>query len=53
MLFYDNEYGKNDGALLECKFCHKSRYHHHNTGACNKKPVAVKAMFYLPIIPRL
>ena len=53
MLFYDNEYGKNDGGLLECKFCHKSRYRHHNTGASNKKPVAVKAMFYLPIIPRL
>jgi len=21
MLFYDNEYGKNNDALLECKFC--------------------------------
>jgi len=21
MLFYDNEYGKNDGALIHCKFC--------------------------------
>ncbi|XP_068486422.1 uncharacterized protein [Phaseolus vulgaris] len=53
MLFYDNEYGKNDGALLRCKFCHKSRYHHQNTRPSNKKPVPVKAMFYLPIIPRL
>ncbi|WVZ15584.1 hypothetical protein V8G54_013150 [Vigna mungo] len=25
MLFYDNEYGKNDGALVECKFCGKPR----------------------------
>jgi len=27
MLFYDNEYGKNDGHLLQCKFCHQARYH--------------------------
>ncbi|XP_029128330.1 uncharacterized protein LOC114916203 [Cajanus cajan] len=53
MLFYDNEYGKNDGELIECRFCHKPRYRNHNTGTTNKKPVPVKAMFYLPIIPRL
>ena len=49
----DNEYGKNDGALLECKFGHKSRYRHQNTEASNKKLVPIKTMFYLPIIPRL
>ena len=27
MLFYDNDKGKKDAALLECKFCHKPRYH--------------------------
>ena len=53
MLFYDNGSDKNDGALLKCKFCHKPRYRDHNTGASNKKLVPVKAMFYLPIIPRL
>jgi len=53
MLFYDNEYGKNDGTMLECKFCHKPRYYHHNTGESNKKLVPVKAVFYLTIIPRL
>ena len=53
MLFYNNESDKNDGGLLECKFCHKPRYRDYNTGASNKKPIPVKAMFYLPIIPRL
>ncbi|WVZ20245.1 hypothetical protein V8G54_007567 [Vigna mungo] len=37
MLFYDNEYGKNDGALLECKFCGKARYQPRNTRASTKK----------------
>ncbi|XP_052724112.1 uncharacterized protein LOC128193952 [Vigna angularis] len=53
MLFYDNEYGKMDGALVECKFCGKPRYQQHKTGASSKKKVPVKSMFYLPIIPRL
>ena len=26
MLFYNNEFGKNDGALVECKFCQSPRY---------------------------
>ncbi|GAU32074.1 hypothetical protein TSUD_53420 [Trifolium subterraneum] len=54
MLFYDNEFGTNDGALEECKFCNAPRYQVcisdvHRT----QKRVAVKLMFYLPIIPRL
>ena len=53
MLFYDNEYGKNDGALIRCKFCDMPRYHDRSTGANTKKLVLVKTMFYLPIIPRL
>ncbi|XP_047170715.1 uncharacterized protein LOC124839018, partial [Vigna umbellata] len=53
MLFYDNEYGKNDGALLECKFCGKPIYQPRNTGATTTKEVPVKSMFYLPLIPRL
>ena len=48
MLYYNN-----DGALIECKFCNKPRYHAKNVGTSNKKPVLVKAMFYFPIIPRL
>ena len=27
MLFYDNDSGKKDVTLLECKFCHKPKYH--------------------------
>jgi hypothetical protein len=26
MLYYDNEFGINDGALVECKFCQEPRY---------------------------
>ena len=26
MLFYDNEFATNDGALEECKFCNEPRY---------------------------
>jgi hypothetical protein len=26
MLFYDNEFGTNDGSLEECKFCNAPRY---------------------------
>lgn len=48
MLFYDNEFGINDGALEECKFCQSPRY-----SVRKQKRVAVKSMFYLPIIPRL
>nr|KYP36031.1 hypothetical protein KK1_042873 [Cajanus cajan] len=53
MLFYDNEYGKNDGALACCKFCDMPRYRDRNIGANTNKLVPVKTMFYLPIIPRL
>jgi hypothetical protein len=47
-LFFDNEFGINDGALEECKFCQIPR-----NSICRKKRVVVKSMFYLPIIPRL
>jgi len=53
MLFYDNEYGKNDGHLLQCKFCHKTRYHDPKVGTSKRKLIPMKTMFYLPIIPRL
>ncbi|CAK8577297.1 unnamed protein product [Lathyrus sativus] len=54
MLFYDNEFGTNDGGLEECKFCQSPMYLVHNKGVDQKqKRVAVKSMFYLPIIPRL
>jgi len=48
MLYYNN-----DGALAECKFCDKLRYRAKTLGTSNRKPALVKAMFYLPIIPRL
>ena len=48
MLYY-----KIDGALNECKFCNKPRYHAKTVGTSNRKPILVKAMFYLSIIPRL
>ncbi|CAK8571848.1 unnamed protein product [Lathyrus sativus] len=54
MLFYDNEFSTNDGGLEECKFCQSLRYLAHSKGVDRKqKRVAVKSMFYLPIIPRL
>jgi hypothetical protein len=54
MLFYDNEFGTNDGALEECKFCNSPRYQVRNNEVHRmQKPVSVKSMFYLPIIPRL
>ncbi|CAK8564730.1 unnamed protein product [Lathyrus sativus] len=54
MLFYDNEFGINDEALEECKFCKSLRYQVHSKAINRKqKRVAVKSMFYLPIIPRL
>ncbi|XP_024630664.2 uncharacterized protein [Medicago truncatula] len=54
MLFYDNEFGKNDGALEECKFCNSPRYGVSGDDVDRKKKrVAVESMFYLPIIPRL
>ena len=48
MLFYDTEFGKNDGALKGCKFCDSPRYRLTKSGR-----VPNKSMFYLPIIPRL
>ncbi|CAL5192329.1 unnamed protein product [Lathyrus oleraceus] len=54
MLFYDNEFGTNDGSLEECKFCKSPRYKVRSKAINRKqKHVAVKSMFYLPIIPRL
>ncbi|CAJ2641821.1 unnamed protein product [Trifolium pratense] len=54
MLFYDNEFGTNDDALEECKFCNAPRYQVRNSDIHRKqKKVSVKSMFYLPIIPRL
>jgi len=47
MLFYDKKYKKNDGVLLQCKFCHKPRYRHHNNRASNIKPFSENVMFYL------
>jgi len=53
MLLYDNEYGKNDGALICCKFCDMPLSSPKNKSKCKKKHVPVKTMFYLHIIPRL
>lgn len=54
MLFYDNEFGTNDGELEECKFCKSLGYLVLNKGVDRKqKRVAVESMFYLPIILRL
>jgi len=53
MLFYDNECGKNDGGLLQCKFCNKKRYHPPKAGRNENKKIPIKTMFYLSIIPRL
>lgn len=52
MLFYDNGFSTNDGALEECKFCKSLRYKVRSKAInCKKKRVAVKSMFYLLIIP--
>jgi hypothetical protein len=54
MLYYNNEFGVSDGALLECKFCQQPRYRvTKNSRSSRRKPIPRKAMFYLPIIPRL
>ncbi|XP_058739830.1 uncharacterized protein LOC131612031 [Vicia villosa] len=54
MLFYDNEFGTNDGELEECKFCESPRYLVSSKGVDQRQNrVAAKSMFYLPIIPRL
>ncbi|CAJ2657167.1 unnamed protein product [Trifolium pratense] len=54
MLYYSNEFGVDDGALLECKFCQEPRYRvTRNSRSVRRKPIPRKAMFYLPIIPRL
>lgn len=53
MLYWDNEFGKDDGALIECKFYRKSRYHVCKAGKYNYKPINVKSMFYFPKVPRL
>ena len=43
-----------DGSLEECKFCNSPRYQVRSRAVNSKqKRVAVKSMFYLPIIPRL
>ena len=48
MLYYEN-----DVALTKCKFCNKPRYRAKTVGTSNRKPIPIKEMFYLPIIPRL
>jgi len=53
MLFYDNDNGKSDASLLQCKFCGHPRYHTIHVGHRQKKPIPLKSMFYLPIILRL
>jgi len=53
MLFYDNEYGKNDGGLFQCKYCNKLRYHAPKAGKHRNKPIPIKSMFSFPIISRL
>ncbi|XP_047165266.1 uncharacterized protein LOC124834592 [Vigna umbellata] len=53
MLFYDNDNGKHDALLVECKFFGSPRYHTMHAGQRQKKPIPLKSMFYLPIIPRL
>ena len=54
MLFYDNELCTKDGLLEECKFYKSQRYQVRSRAINSKqKRVAVKSMFYLPIIPRL
>jgi uncharacterized protein YggL (DUF469 family) len=54
MLYYNNEFGVSDDALLECKFCQEPRYRvTRNSRSSRRKPIPRKAMFYLPIIPRL
>lgn len=37
MLFYDSEFGKNDGALKECKFCQRMRNEVRSKGVDRKK----------------
>jgi len=46
MFFYDNEYGKNDGRLLQCKFCHHARYHDPKVGTSKRKPIPLKRFSY-------
>lgn len=54
MFFYDNEFGTNDGALEECKFCKSLRYKIRSKAINHKqKRVVVKSLFYLSIIPKL
>ena len=53
MLFYDNNNGKNDSSLLQCKYCGQPRYRTKHPEQRQKKPIPLKSMFYLPIIPRL
>ena len=53
MLFYDNDNGKNDASLLQCKFYGHPRYRTLHGGQRQKKPISLKSMFYLPIILKL
>lgn len=54
MLFHENEFGTNNEALEECKFCNNPRYLVCSKAINHKqKHILVKSMFYLPIIPRL
>ncbi|CAL5188079.1 unnamed protein product [Lathyrus oleraceus] len=48
MLFYDNEFGTNDGALEECKFCKCIRYKVRSKANNRKqKHVVVESILYL------
>lgn len=53
MLYYDNEYDKNDEALTEYRICRKPRYLDHNTRTSNRKTVPNKGMLYFLVILRL
>ncbi|CAJ2648413.1 unnamed protein product [Trifolium pratense] len=54
MLYYSNEFGVADDALHECKFCQEPRYRvTRNSRSVRRKPIPRKAIFHLPIIPRL
>lgn len=53
MLFYDNEFGKTDGALTECSVCGEPRYRLGRRGTTASNSVPRKTMFYLSIVTRL
>jgi len=42
MLFYDNDNGKSDASLLECKFCGQARYHTIHAGRMQKETNSIE-----------